>query len=62
MLGGNQRNGVTIGEYPVSQVLGYRWPTTGGNSRTLRAQTAGAVGDSLTTTALAMATMPDALR
>ena len=61
VLGGNQRNGVTIGEYPASQVLGYRWPTTGGNSRTLRAQTAGAVGDALTTSALAMATMPDAL-
>jgi uncharacterized protein (TIGR02594 family) len=61
VLGGNQRNGVSIEDYPASQVLGYRWPTTGGNSRTLRAQTAGAVGDALTTSALAMATMPDAL-
>jgi uncharacterized protein (TIGR02594 family) len=61
VLGGNQRNGVSIEDYPAAQVLGYRWPTTGGNSRTLRAQTAGAVGDALTTSALAMATMPDAL-
>jgi uncharacterized protein (TIGR02594 family) len=61
VLGGNQRNGVTIEDHPERQVLGYRWPVTGGNSRTLRAQTAGAVGDMLTTSSLAMATMPEAL-
>ena len=61
ILGGNQRNAVSIADYPEQQLLGYRWPTTGGNSRTLRAQTAGAVGDALTTGALAAATMPDAL-
>jgi hypothetical protein len=43
VLGGNQRNGVSIEDYSARQVLGYRWPTTSGNSRTLRAQTAGAV-------------------
>jgi len=55
------RNGVTIEDYPERQVLGYRWPVIGGNSRTLRAQTAGVVGDVLTTSSLAMATMPEAL-
>ncbi len=54
-LGGNQGNSVSIADYPAAQVLGYRWPTTGGNSRTLRAQTAGAMGDALTLTAVGIA-------
>jgi uncharacterized protein (TIGR02594 family) len=48
VLGGNQSNGVTIQDYSEAQLIGYRWPTNGGNSRTLRAQTAGLVGDGLT--------------
>jgi uncharacterized protein (TIGR02594 family) len=49
VLGGNQGNSVSIAEYPASQVIGYRWPTTGANSRTLKAQTAGMVlGDGMT--------------
>lgn len=27
LLGGNQRNGVCIRDYPVGRVLNYRWPT-----------------------------------
>lgn len=49
VLGGNQSNGVSVAEYAETQVVGYRWPTTGGNSRTLKAQTAGMVlGDGMT--------------
>jgi uncharacterized protein (TIGR02594 family) len=48
ILGGNQGNAVSIAEFPLAQLLGWRWPTTGGNSRTLKAQTAGAIGDALT--------------
>ncbi len=49
VIGGNQSNGVCVAEYPEAQVVGYRWPTTGGNSRTLKAQTAGIVlGDGMT--------------
>jgi uncharacterized protein (TIGR02594 family) len=48
VLGGNQSNAVSIRDYPESQLLGLRWPTTGGNSRTIKAQAAGAVGDTLT--------------
>jgi hypothetical protein len=29
VLGGNQRNGVSIEYYPASQVLGYRWGAVG---------------------------------
>jgi uncharacterized protein (TIGR02594 family) len=48
VLGGNQGNAVSIADYPETQLLGFRWPTTGGNSRTIKAQAAGAVGDALT--------------
>jgi uncharacterized protein (TIGR02594 family) len=66
VLGGNQSNGVSIAEYPASQLLGYRWPTTGGNSRTLKAQTAGLLlGDGLTIAAVSgkgvLDSLPDAL-
>jgi uncharacterized protein (TIGR02594 family) len=64
-LGGNQGNAVSLQDYPVAQLLGYRWPTTGGNSRTLRAQAAGMVGDAVTLGALAggaiIESLPDAL-
>lgn len=71
VIGGNQSNGVSIAEYPTAQVVGYRWPTTGGNSRTLKAQTAGmVVGDGMTAAAFVGAqvsqpgiidSLPDAL-
>jgi uncharacterized protein (TIGR02594 family) len=66
VLGGNQGNGVSIAEYSEAQLLGYRWPTTGGNSRTLKAQTAGLVlGDGLTIAAVSgkgiLDSLPDAL-
>lgn len=49
VLGGNQGNSVSVAEYPEAQVVAYRWPTTDGNSRTLKAQTAGIVlGDGMT--------------
>lgn len=49
VIGGNQKNGVCVAEYEERQVLSYRWPTTGSNSRTLKAQTAGLVlGDGMT--------------
>lgn len=58
VLGGNQSNGVSIAEYPEAQVICYRWPTTSGNSRTLKAQTAGLVlGDGLTATGTVGASM-----
>ena len=41
--------------------MGYRWPTTGGNSRTLRAQTAGTFGDALTIAALSQKGILEAL-
>lgn len=66
VLGGNQGNSVSITDYSEAQVLSYRWPTTGGNSRTLRAQTAGLVlGDGLTIAAISskgiLESLPDAL-
>jgi uncharacterized protein (TIGR02594 family) len=65
VLGGNQSNGVTIQDYSEAQLIGYRWPTNGGNSRTLRAQTAGLVGDTLTVASLSgggiIQALPDAL-
>jgi uncharacterized protein (TIGR02594 family) len=57
VLGGNQKDGVSIEDYSEKQVLSYRWPTTGGNSRTLKAQTAGMVGDTLTATGTVGAAM-----
>ena len=66
VLGGNQSNGVTIADYSSAQVISYRWPTNGGNSRTLRAQTAGLVlGDGMTIAAISgkgiLESLPDAL-
>jgi uncharacterized protein (TIGR02594 family) len=66
VLGGNQGNGVTIAEYSTEQLLGYRWPTPGSNSRTLKAQSAGLVlGDGLTIAAISgkaiVESLPDAL-
>jgi uncharacterized protein (TIGR02594 family) len=66
VLGGNQANGVSIAEYSEAQLLGYRWPTTGGNSRTLKAQTAGLIlGDGITIAAISgkgiLESLPDAL-
>lgn len=66
VLGGNQGNGVSIAEYSTDQLLGYRWPTTGSNSRTLKAQTAGLLlGDGLTIAAVSgkgvLDSLPDAL-
>jgi len=40
VLGGNQANSVNITEYPKSQLLGYRKPSTPANSRTMKASTA----------------------
>lgn len=58
VLGGNQSNGVSVAEYPETQVVGYRWPTNGSNSRTLKAQTAGLiVGDGMTTMGVTGAAM-----
>lgn len=50
LLGGNQGNAVSIAEFPASQVLCYRMPVTGANSRTLKASTVGLVGDTMTAT------------
>lgn len=65
VLGGNQSNSVSIQDYSEAQLIGYRWPTTGGNSRTLRAQTAGLVGDTMTVASLSgggiIEALPDAL-
>jgi uncharacterized protein (TIGR02594 family) len=66
VLGGNQGNGVSIAEYSTDKLLGYRWPTTGSNSRTLKAQTAGLLlGDGLTIAAIGgkgvVESLPDAL-
>ena len=64
VLGANQSDGINIQEYSLGQLLGYRWPTTGGNSRTLKAQTLGLVGDGLTTASLTgsiIQTLPDTL-
>ena len=36
VLGGNQRNSVNISRYSKSRLLGYRWPVTLNNSRTMR--------------------------
>lgn len=65
VLGGNQSNGVTIQDYAASQVLGYRWPVTASNSKTLKATTAGTIGDVTTLAAFTGKTIiesaPDAL-
>ncbi len=64
ILGGNQGNCVSIADYPVAQLLGWRGPTTGSNSRTLRAQMAGTIGDALTVAGVGggiAQSLPDAL-
>ena len=66
VLGGNQKDSVSIEDYSEAQLLSYRWPTNGSNSRTLRAQSAGLVlGDGLTIAALTgkgiAESLPDAL-
>lgn len=66
VLGANQSNSVCIQDYSEAQVLGYRWPTTGGNSRTLKAQSAGLIlGDGMTIAAISgkgiIESLPDAL-
>lgn len=64
LLGGNQGNSVCIEDFSEKQVLSYRWPTTGGNSRTLKAQTIGLIGDGLTTASIGgkvVESLPDAL-
>jgi len=66
VLGGNQGDSVKIANYPKSQLLGYREPVTGSNSRTLRAQLAGAtLGDGVVIAAITSKTLieslPDAL-
>lgn len=49
ILGGNMGDAVTIGHEPKSRLLGYREPTTAGNSRTLKAQAVGLlIGDTST--------------
>jgi uncharacterized protein (TIGR02594 family) len=53
LLGGNQGNSVSIADYPASQVLSYRWPVTGSNSRTYRASALGGIGDAISATAFA---------
>jgi uncharacterized protein (TIGR02594 family) len=56
VLGANQKNQVCIEDLSTGQLLGYRWPTRGGNSRTLRAQATGGIGDALSLGALGLAT------
>jgi hypothetical protein len=41
-------NVVTFADYPASQVLGYRWPTTGGNLAHIQGAGGGTIGDALT--------------
>jgi uncharacterized protein (TIGR02594 family) len=65
VLGGNQGNCVCEQDYSAAQVLSYRWPVTGSTSRTLKATTAGTIGDITTMAALTGKTLlesaPDAL-
>ena len=66
VIGGNQSDGVSIQEYSLAQLLGFRWPTTGSNSKTLKAQTAGLIlGDGLTIASIGgkgvIESLPDAL-
>lgn len=65
VLGGNQGDSVKIASYPKNQLLGYREPVTASNSRTFRAQTAGALGDGMTLAAFSgkaiLDSLPDAL-
>lgn len=66
VLGGNQGDAVKIANYPKNQLLGFREPVSGANSRTLRAQVAGAtLGDGMVLAAITSKTMieslPDAL-
>jgi len=47
VIGGNQRNAVSIANYPKSKLLDTRWPSTFGNSRTIKAQLASLSGAGL---------------
>jgi uncharacterized protein (TIGR02594 family) len=40
VLGGNQKDAVSIASYDKDQLLGYRWPSTIGTSRTVKAAVA----------------------
>ncbi len=48
ILGGNQSDAVSAMWIPKSRLLGYRWPVTASNSRTMKAASMGAVGTALT--------------
>jgi uncharacterized protein (TIGR02594 family) len=52
VLGGNQGNEVAIREYAKDNLLGYREPVTGGNSRTTRASALGIVAAGAVGTAI----------
>jgi uncharacterized protein (TIGR02594 family) len=41
VLGGNQSDAVNVGKFPKSRLVGYRWPVTPSNSRTVRAASLG---------------------
>jgi uncharacterized protein (TIGR02594 family) len=52
VIGGNQANEVSIADYPKANLLGYREPVTGGNSRTTRASALGIVAAGAVGTAI----------
>ena len=52
VLGGNQRNQVSVAKYPKSRLLGYRQPVTGMNSRTYAAAGVGVLGAGVSTVSL----------
>lgn len=52
VLGGNQGNQVSIADYAKANLLGYRHPVTGGNSRTTRASVLGVVAAGTGATAI----------
>lgn len=52
VLGGNQSNQVSIAEYPKSQLLGYRKPSTAMNSRTIKSAALGIMSAGATGTAI----------
>jgi len=52
VLGGNQGDAVTIDGQSKSRLLGYREPVSAGNSRTVRASTAGLITAGLTSTTI----------
>lgn len=57
VLGGNQGNAVNVKRFPrkgALELVGYRWPTTLTNSRTIQAATAGTVGAAVALTGQAL--------